>query len=618
MDNRGAYVCGVKLIKMNDLKKIVFKKTANPFYNAGIIGFHRIASQYLREHAGEYSGVRIDQIIGNEFLLKYSEEEVLLPFLEEVYYYMGRIYYDTVTDKQKSDPKNIYFVVDGDKLNYYLFPRMKTYGLSYLFTNDAQGVTRLDVNSQKLETLKKNNPDLAFKVENTFKSKGIKIGKKIYFNEPYTKLTRLVLNSKHLVGGGEFCPITGEKYKFLVEAKNISPFLSGLSNFNSFLSSSERKISWKALYIIRFAPVVCFYSYHNNYENFVGHLFEAGSLEALNDSYIPSLYHPKEVLSQNKQNYRINFDLGSFSYSKKDGDNYNVDISSDAKWTSELTFTLIYRFFSLFFRDKITEETQESVLFSDEILQKIPLTLITFEANKFASTIRPSSYVEYDQLVFIFRLLYQLETSNLDSPIQIRDIWRDLKFTNSRIQAYRSRDYEKGMKLERQHRANIFDAILKKNSILHHYEKFYFDIYNAYFEEMTSVHRKYKSLFNFFKLYQKLVPMNLSHEMQEYAIKMGISIGQGIIHFDTSNTGESDVKTNIKAGRKYIIDLRNARTLDQFLKAIERIMFKYQINIRREILEGVNVQNFVLVKQFAVISALNQINPILSPFSLKK
>lgn len=597
---------------MSTTGSITFKKAANPFYNSGIIGFYRNCKQFLVEHAHDYPEFKLSEIKDNELRLDYSAENLLIPFLEEVYYYMGKKYYDTATEKQKNSPENIYFSFTEDAgLVPHLFPKMNTYGLSNLFTNNAQGVTRLEENSVKFEKIIEQNPAQAKEIEDHFAAQKIKLLKKTYFNEPYTKLTRLELNLRSLQPGDQLCPITGENYKALVEAKNISPFLSGLANFNTHFSSSEKKIGWKALYIIRFAPAVCFYSYQDSYESLICHLFEAGTLESLQYAYEPSLYYQREVLE--RDNYRINFQLGEFSYPRKDGEAYKLSIGKDVTWPSELTFMLLYRFYILKFKDKITEETLESDLFTDEVLQKTPLSLITFQANKFASTLRPKLYEEYHHLLFIFRMLYLLEDSNAENPVQLKDVWNGLRYASSKTQSIKSNNYNKGAKLERQTRAEIFEAILYRESILHLFEKFYFDLFGALLDGNAPEYRNYRALFNFFKLYQNLIPMNLEKEMQEYAINLGVSIGQGIIRFD--NPDGDNVKTNIKIGRKYIIDLRNARTIEQFLGAIERIMFKYQINVKKDLLGNINAYNFLLIKQFAVISALNQINPKLANYS---
>ncbi len=79
---------------------------------------------------------------------------------------------------------------------------------------------------------------------------------------------------------------------------------------------------------------------------------------------------------------------------------------------------------------------------------------------------------------------------------------------------------------------------------------------------------------------------------------------------------KNDEKANAKSGRKYIIDLNKSRTLDQFNNAIIRIMNKYQLQVNSELFkESLNEENFEMVKQFAIIGALNVINNAIKPIN---
>ena len=105
-------------------------------------------------------------------------------------------------------------------------------------------------------------PQLAKTIEEHFGKAGVPLLSKVYFNEPYTKITRLIPpTSSHFEEGKNFCDLTGEGYIQLENCTSTSPFLSGLTNFNSFNNTADKKISWKAMYISRFAPKYCLYTY---------------------------------------------------------------------------------------------------------------------------------------------------------------------------------------------------------------------------------------------------------------------------------------------------------------------------------------------------------------------
>jgi hypothetical protein len=603
----GGYICNKKKTQIvEQIREIVFKKAGNPFLDSGIIGLYRMSHRFLRREKGQFPSVAVSGLEGNQLSISADGEEELMKYLEEVYYFMGNEYYDTVTQKQEEEQLNVYFEERDEGLVPHHFPRISTYGLTHLFTNNAQGTTRIESNSCKLVALKEERPDYAEFIESYFKEKKIKLGKKVYLNGPYTKLTRLKLDKKYLLKGPQICPLTGECFKALVEAKNVSPFLSGLSNFNTFLSSSEKQISWKALYLIRFAPAVCFYSYHNKYESLICHLFTSDKLENLDVFYDRAMYVTKDELK--RTGYSVNIQLNSFSYPRKDQEALVIDTAKDAVWPSELSFMLIYTFYNQHLKTRLGDA---SVLdfFEDAPILNRPITLVTFKADKFASTMRPNSYEEYNQIKFVLRLLYLLETGIEGKSIPISELWRGLRFNSPKAQIVKKQDFQKGKALERKIRAEVLESIMNARSILPTIESLYYDAFNSLVNQESAGYRNYKVLFDFLTLYEKIVNMELDQDLQEYAINLGTSIGQGILRFDGS--GE-DEYSRAKGGRKYIIDLRNSRTLDQFLQAIERIMFKYQIGVKKDLMSRITNRNFMLVKRFAVISALNQLNPILS------
>lgn len=586
--------------------ELTFYKSANPFFNAGLIGFLRESERFLGRYGSDYTDIEIvSDLSKNKISIKYSQEKKLMKFLEELYYFMGTMYYDTYTRKQEQNKENIYFEKEGTILKPHRFPKMNTMGLTALFTNNAQGVTREKTNSQKIKVIEQNDPELAEFIKKTFKEANIKLLEKVYFNEPYTKITRLDFKINYILSGENGCPVTGEKFKVLVSAQNISPFVSGIPNFNTHLSLSSNRLSWKALYIIRFSPVVCFYSYQNSYETLVCHLFESNSLENLNLFYRQSLYLKRDELETN--GYLHNLQLGKFSYQNKE-ETISISYAKDASWASEISALLIYEFYRQQLQDKISiGKVDFDVLDLLPIIRK-PITLITFRSDKFAKTMRPSFYEEYNQVKFLIQLIYGLEHGEWGGQILWQDIWQGLKWDSPKAQAMKKKNkFSSAALIERKVRAEIMEKVLNCQTILPTFEQLYYEIFSVLISGERTGYRKYQILLNFLKIYENLTNMELEKDLQDRAINLGTSIGQGIIR-----SGENDARVAAKQGRKYIIDLRNARTQEQFLKAIERIMFRYQINVSKDLLSSVTQKNYTLIKQFAVISALNQLNSILS------
>lgn len=588
------------------IQSISFHQTANIFVNSGIVGLHHFLRRYQMRNNGAFPSLsyRLDRDS-----LEVSCER-LLPLLEEIYYFMGRVVYDTPTTKQLKENANIYYIEGKDHFGH--FPKMNTYGLTQLFTNNAQGVTRLKENAPKFKNLQKERPEIAAKIEAYYEEKGHKLLSKVYLNEPYTKITRLEVDEKYLLPGENKCPITGESFKTLVEAKNVSAFVSGLANFNSFLNSSEKKISWKAMYLIRFAPALCMYAYQNNYDTLICNFFNSDTLEHLNELFDTSILRPKEELVQ--INYRINFRMAGFTVPRKGDEDLKIETTRDAVWESEIAFMLLYTFYIMHFwkeQEENEDDKQYVDPFASHTLEQVPIMLATFRADKFASTLRPNFYEEYNNVKFVIRLIAALEKSG----ISISTIWQGLKLNSPKAKALKKQDFSKGAAIERQIRSDILKKLLRGQSVVAEMERLFFNCYKYLLPNEDIGFRNYSKLLSFLKLYEKAIKFgnnkNMNEELQQRSIKFGRSLSYGIINFDDPKDDIAK-RANAKNGRKYIIRLHKARTLEQFTEAMISIMKKYGISLSNDLLENLGKDNFILIRQYTVISALNGLNQILS------
>lgn len=602
---------GVNKFEMKEkqnINKITFRRTANVFINAGIIGLARYIKKYQIKYPDSFNAVEVSPIAKNEFTI---QGDNLLSFLEEVYYYMGKEIYDTPTEKQQAENHNIYYIEETD--TFKRFPKMNTYGLTHLLTNNAQGGTRKKENAPKIKQLRKEQPELAQKITDYFEDQGVKLLSKVYLNEPYTKITRLEIDKKYLQEGDKKCPLTGESFKALVEAKNISPFLSGLANFNTFLSSSEKYVSWKAIYLIRFAPALCYFAYQNNYETLICNFFNSNTLENLDRLYSNPLFRQKE--EQAKINFLLNFQLRDFSVPGKGQELIDIKTYKDSVWQSEIAFMLLYTFYKDQFEGKLIDNEGEiDDPFADNPLDKIQISLVTFRADKFASTLRPNFYEEYNNVKFVLRLIYALESSQ----VPIATIWQSLKLNSAKARTLKKngKTYSKGMAVERQIRSDILSKVMKGKTILTEIEQLFFDSYKLLLARENPGYRRYGKLIDFLVLYEKAINFGnhkkMNENLQQRAINLGKSLSYGILNYENPKD-ENARRANAKNGRKYIIRLHKARTLEQFTEALISIMKKFGVSVSNEIIENLNKENFVMVRQYAVIGALNGINVVLSP-----
>jgi hypothetical protein len=425
----------------------------------------------------------------------------------------------------------------------------------------------------------------------------------------------LELDEKYWKSGKLNCPLIGEEFKVLVNAVNISPFIKGLNTFNSFLNSSDGKLSQKALFLLRFSPALSMFNYFNGYDSFIATFFNSDSLSKINNLYNEEFFYENEVMQTWKMPYKRNIKLHNFTYEKKDSEKYSIDSGEDSYSPQEITFLILLTFYKKKFADEISLENQESMIDSDILslleLDKTPLSLVTFKAEKFASTLRPNFYEEYTNAKYIIQLIHSLET-NKDKRVPVSELWRSLILKTSKTESIN--DYNKKKRLERQVRIEVISNILKGKSNLNVLENLFHKSYLILSNNEKPGFIRFDILLEFLNIYEQTInfkTIDMNESLQQRSISLGKSIGYAILNYNNPKS-ENEKKANAKNGRKYLISLHKARTIDQFRETIIRIQRKYMVSISNEILENLNENNYVAVKQYAQIGALNSLNAVLS------
>ena len=273
----------------------------------------------------------------------------------------------------------------------------------------------------------------------------------------------------------------------------------------------------------------------------------------------------------------------------------------------EITFLILLTFYKKKFSTELGQgESNSSSL--DELLnilniENIPLSLVTFKADKFASTLRPNFYEEYTNAKFIIQLIHALET-NKEKHVPIKELWRGLILKSQKSEAVK--DFSKRMRLQRQIRIEIIERILKGKSILKNIETLFQKSFLLLSNNDNPGFRRYDLILEFLKIYESTLNI-MEKSLQERAIGLGKSIGYAILNHD-----DNDKKANAKNGRKYLISLHKARTIEQFRATLIRIQTRYGVSVANEILENLNEKNYIAIKQYTQIGALNSLNTVLS------
>jgi tmRNA-binding protein len=590
------------------MNEIVFKRTSNVFLNTGIVALHHYLERYKFPDAEtQLSDEELWYELNKDQLLVRSNR--LLEILEQVYYLMGREVYDTANKKALQENSNAYYISSENR--FVRFPAMNTYGLAALITNNAAGKTiKFENTKRRKYLLKQGETELVQKFVDYFEQNSMKLLEQLYFEEPYVKITRIDIDKKYFEEGNDICYLTGERFKKLVDTTNISPFFAGLLNFASFLKDSDKKISWKAMYLSRFSPKFCFYMYIAGLKSLVCYLIDSNSLVSLKSFYqnYKSIFRSDFEMLEN--NFMANFKLHSFKQVAKDTDKRDEG-SKDYSEQFEILFMLIYTiYYQILYNKGISkpEEIAPDDIFAALSTQKESFNLVSFKADEFAATLRPNSFENFNQFKFTIRLIIHLEKNG----IVFSQILSSLKFIKTS-----DRNSKNSYRLERQVRNSILEKILKQKSILTDIENLFYNCFTYLNSGDAIGFKNFKMLLDLVNLYEPIMYQPMEKEelqrLQERAIKLGSSIGISISNYD-----EGDKSANAKKARTYIIGLHKARNAEQFREAIIRLQTKYGIVVSNELLEGLNEETYEFIKQFAVISALNILNSILQPKSDKK
>ncbi len=582
--------------KNEKITSITFNRTSNVFINAGIVSIY----EYL-ERCEEKDGFpQYDFKFTNNGNSLEVQSENLIELLEKLYYFMGTELYDTTGKNSRKKAAKYYF-----KDNPFLatpFFKMKTYGVASLITNDPTPFPKIKDNAIPFQKLLDSDEPFALEIADFYMKEGMKLksyefveeklkynkpakgDSKIFLNEPYIKLTRLEPPKKeYFQKGEEYCYISNEGFKKLVDVQNTIPFIKGINNFVSQFSPTSLKVSWKIMFALRFSPKLFFYTYVKGLDSLVCFGYDSSSLESLHEFYAEyrSMYLSNPELID--CNYMHNFKVSSFNQTSKNEE--EIKSPSDYVWKSEIAFMLIYTMYKRFLINTNWEES--------------PLLLVGFRTDDFSGTMRPKDFEYFNGFKFVIRIIKKLEN---DGQVNIKSVLGSLKVPNE--------DYQ----LARKFRAKILKILISGKSILPILSLFYYECYGKLISNKPIGYKNFKQLTNFTIFYENLINKNMDKELQKKAFDLGHFIGKSIIE---SSNGTR--KENAKNGRKYIIHLQKARTLEQFNIATARIQNKYLHQVNGSIFrEDIDENNFILIKQFAVIGALNRLNSILKPIEKKK
>lgn len=595
------------------MNEITFYRTSNIFINGGIVGLYI----YLQKNqTDDLPDFKFDWTPDGKGLTIICDS--LFSLLESIYYQMGKDLYDTSGKNARKKADKFFFIKTPFSFNP--FYKMKTYGIAGLITNDPQPSPRIKYNAIVFKKLIKEDPGFAKDIATVYEEKGLKLkgfeikngeiiqnpkvkgDSKIFLNEPYIKITRLdPIKKEYFQSGDQVCYLTNQSFKKLVDVQNTSPFIKGLKNFDSHFSPTSQKISWQAMFLSRFAPKIGFYAYVSGLDSLVGYFFESDSLKNLYQLYKQHEELYKDRLQLIECNYMNNFKVYSFFEAKKGQE--KTEEPKDYANRAEIQFMLIYTVYSKLLKDRSIQSMNEIESIFDLGIDEIPITLMSFQADKFSGTLRPNKFEYFNNFKFAISTIIHLEKNG----VLFDQILQSLKFLKNS-----ERNSGGKFVLQRRTRGTILYQIMHGKSILTELAQLFYLCYTYLISKDSIGYKNFKQLARLLQFYEPIINRKMNKELQEKAFNLGTSIGRAIIDHDYPKD-QKQKKENAKYGRKYIIDLQKSRNLNQFNDAIIRLQNRYHLSVKTELFKvDLDEKNVNLVKQFALIGALNQLNTVLN------
>lgn len=367
------------------------------------------------------------------------------------------------------------------------------------------------------------------------------------------------------------------------------------------------------MFVSRFSPRYCFYRY-NSLDTIFCYLFETDNLLNLRTLLDKNRTIFMDKVQLLEANYMTNFKF--YNFNSKKGDEQRTSPNNGFSEPHETRFMLIYTVYRNFLFSNSLESASEldmDVFDAAFGSKHIPISLVSFKADKFSGTLRPNYFEQFNHFKFTIRLMAHLEQKG----INIQSLLLSLLFKNRS-----DRSSKNSFRLERQLRNRVLDKIMKAQSILPDLENLFFKCFlyltSPDAEDRNEASKKnFKVLFNLVNLYEPILYRKMEQEtlksLQTRAVNLGYAIGNAILEYP-----DGTPQNNAKQARRYLIHLHKSRNAADFREALIRIMKKYMNGIANDLLYAEEMnddQQFVFIKQFVVMAALNKINPVLKPSS---
>lgn len=566
---------------MSGVYKHSFTLRHHWWLDSGLAGLFYIADDVLKQDS-QYSSIKIDVDVC-ELSFSASTQKELQDFLNTCYEKLADKYWNISTAKQKESKDLVIYYSTEDKLD--LIPRRKPTPIPSLFTKgssfraEAERYSALEPNLQKRidEFLKEHHKKL-------WGNKGL-----LLYEPPVCHPQITLFPEK---GRKSVCCICGQE-KVCSDVTQTSFLLfASKSATLSFNSEGKRpdKICWECEFLSKFAVESAHYK--TSGDNLYILQLSTSNTKKMIDSH-KLLGSQSAVRELEPENFMSNI---------------GTQKSSDRLlFFAHLPYELLWAFFHdtyILLRNETQMRSLPAVSFDPFCCIKLfienPLQIVLMMISSKGQTFILRELIKYTETAYIFRLLQFLYEA-FPEPTFLYRVFHDM-YVPGEGTAFDTNNYI--------WRNRILQRVLQKEPILQEIERMVFH------KSLKQTYPYLGNLLEFTKHYQLIIQegCGMTKEQVEVAVKLGQQI---VISAHSAKDGSANSFDRVKGD---LFALRKARNVRNFLEQLNRIQFRYNIIVSKQILGGIledSAVPFEDFKSYCLLAALNTYNNFKRPPSVK-
>ena len=558
--------------------EVTFPKLNHFWLDSGLLGLYELL------HEAE-NGTLIT--LDDSKLTMRGKEEAIEAALASAYDELVKKYYDLSTKRQRDTTTSYNFYYDSAKDAFVAFPKKKARGIARLIYDKAPRPAGTVVKWERKERrevevdgklvkrtrgmLPTSHAHLQQRMDAFLDRQGLDVTTNGLLVDRPNEIRPKIPKLRLVVRGGKrasACYLCGEDADSFVDAsQTVFPFITGSSGVRSFntLAGRPEKVCWRCAFIGKFVPVNGFYMTRR--DQLFAFFPYSTSLSKMDD-----IYGMLRDFTFDDPNYAKNFE-------------HFLPVGDYAEGFFQRPFEIAFAFFYTLYRKLLVHEADDDRLVFDwdkmlEVtLARAPLEFIVVHAEKKGDTYLGKLVWPFRQTVYFFRLMNAFSEEGVD----VKQVMRLL------VDRSKTKFEHKTLVRNR-----VCERILKQKSVVSLVESYSFSADLSYM----------KPLVDFVLCYEDIIRKEdaMKPEEQETAVRLGKQIGK------TVGDAARD-KRAAGGGKGDLFALRKVRKKVDFLNEVNRLQFRYNLSIPRDVYEGkLTDSNFAEFKSFCMLAALNSFN----------